>query len=372
MGLLGRLGFAAESAAQPKGGLLSRLAIGGGLLGGGALLASEADAQDDPLGSARSRVAELENDLNTFDKGSPTEVQQALLRKGFPLKKVDGKIGPETAAAISSYRTQTLKELDSARTRLATVEGAAQAQAVAQQRQAAFDATKASPIEEGLREVGPWATAGLGLALGIGSRSGAVKKAAAKAAEKIAASDAFLSLAPASFTKRGAAHVEQMVRPANLNEFWRLGGAGERVPFKASSSGEWRPRADVATPSELYPDQSKTFRTNDIGMIGSGLGEAGLSGGIWLQAQSELQAAQEAADKDPSEANLARLERAKDMVKVAEGVARLGLGFAAGRAGGALKMPYPSARPNIAGAEAERALILEALKKRKAALVGQK
>lgn len=104
----------------------------------------------------------------------------------------------------------------------------------------------------------------------------------------------------------------------------------------------------------------------DIGVIGSGLAEAGISTGANLSAQAEEAAAQAAVDADPSEANLARLERARDMVKITETLQRIGLGLAVGRAGAAFKTPYASARPNIAGAEAERALLLQAIQRSRA------
>lgn len=356
MGLLSRvMGNAAETAA-PKG-LLSRAlpaAALGGALGGTLLLSSpDAMAQDAPdLVAAQSRIAELEQDLKTFDSGSAEDVQKTLLRKGFPLKRVDGKIGPETASAIGQYRQQTLDELEKARARLKDAET-----------QAAYASTQASPEHEALREFGPWAATAAGLALGVASRGGAVKKAATQAAKKIAEADALLTPGAVVMGKNMASPRGLTIRAANINEFWRLGGADGQVPFAVKSTGEWRPKPGATSPSDLFPAAASKFRANDYGMVGSGVAEAGLSAGAWVMAQNELEAAQVAADAEPSAANLARLERARDMLKIAESAARLGLGFAGGRAFGALKMPYSSARPNIPGAEAERALLLDAIQR---------
>jgi hypothetical protein len=94
-----------------------------------------------------------------------------------------------------------------------------------------------------------------------------------------------------------------------------------------------------------------------------------LSGGGAYLARQELAAAQAAYNQDRSEVNLNRLERARDMVAVADLAWRAGLGYAAGRAGGAYTHPYSNARPNVAGAESERMqlnqLLAPARKRRK-------
>ena len=232
----------------------------------------------------------------------------------------------------------------------------------AQQRQQnAYEATAPSDKQELLREVGPWLGVGAGLLLGKMTRGGAVRQAAAKATEQAAKADALLT---SGALGRGMGNPKGLTsRAANLNEFWRMGGSEGQVPFKTLASGETRPRGGAMDPNDLFPVGAKHFRSNDVGMMGSGLAEAGVSGTMLLSAQAEVAAAQDAADKDPSEANLARLERAKDMAKVAETAARFGLGFAGGRAFGALQKPYVNIRPNIAGAEAERALLLDAIRK---------
>jgi hypothetical protein len=338
-------------------GWLSRLAksaapavAAGGALGGTALLsAPQATAQDDTeLKASQHRIAELENELSIFDAGSATEVQEALRRKGFPIK-VDGKIGPESAGAIGQYRDQVKEELETARTRLAAAET-----------HAAHEATQAGPMQEALREFAPIAAPLAGIALGLASRGGAVRKAATQAAKKVGEANALLSPGPVS--RGGASPKGLMSRVGNINEFWRLGGAGERVPFAVKPSGDWRPRPGATSPSALFPEGSKTFRANDYGVMGSGLAEAGVSGGGWALAEAEMESAQAAVDQDPSEANFARLERARDLVALARVAMSVGGGVAAGRGIAAFKTPYASSRPNIAGAEAQRAMLLKHLR----------
>lgn len=331
-------------------------AVGSGAAAGGAglLAANEANAQEQSqeLAAAQERVRHLEAELDIFssvnasDPDSVRRAQQALLARGLDVA-VDGRLGGETARAIREHRTQVANALEPARQQVEALE-----------LQERSRATRAGPTREALREFGPWAAMAAGAYLGHRSRLGAVKGEAARLAQRNARVDALLTPGPVSTARSAAAGVERLRRATNINEFWRAGGAGERVPYAATGAENgFKRRTRAAEPSDLFPSQAANFRTTDVGVIGASLGEAGGSFYGLQLAEAELSQAQAAVDRDPSEANLVRLERARDMVAIAQTGIRAGLGIAGARAGGALIHAYPRLRPNIAAAEQERMLL---------------
>lgn len=374
MGWMSKVAQVVAGEKPSVGGLLSRAGIVGGLGAGGAWLMSPEEERissvsyerDPEIEVTRSRVAKLQNDLDVFDKGTPEEIQQALDKRGFDLGPtgVDGNIGDITKAAIRDYRIQTAAELDKERKRLAELEGLDTKLSNDAKQQAAYEATAPSEKHELLREFG-WIPATLGaVALGKMTRGGAVKKALLDSTKKAADADAFLMPGVAVARGSGANLNPKGLtsRASNLNKFWNMGGADDAVPFTYNANSGWKARPKAMEPSQLFPEDPRTFRGGDYAMMGTGVGEAGLSGAGWLAAEAELKAAQEAVDKDANEANLARLERARDLVALTQTMMRVGLGFAGGRYLGALNKPYASVRPNTAGAESERALLLDTIR----------
>lgn len=363
MGWMSKVAQVVAGEKPSVGGLLSRAGLVGGLGAGGAWLMSPEEerlaAPSNPeLEGIRSRVSELQEKLRVLSNGTPEEKQQFLINAGHYVKP-DGKIGKDSSDKIGQFTAAAVAELEKLRPRLAELETEAT-------QQAAYEATAPSEKHELLREFGPWAATAAGLGLGLLTRGGAVKKAAIESAKKAAAADALLmpGVAVADGAKAALSPKGLTSRAANLNEFWRMGGAEGAVPFIDKPKVGWRARTGAAEPSELFVEQSPHLRANDVGMIGSGIGEAGLSTGAYFAANAELEAAQKIADENPTQANLARVERAKDMLKIAESAMRLGLGFAGARGFAALKTPYKSIRPNVPGAEAERSLLLDAIRSR--------
>lgn len=367
-------------AARQKFGIGARSVISGGA---GLMAASAASALGDPLPApsqqpssltdARARVAQLEDRDQTFssvDATNPESVKQAqrvLLASGIPVR-VDGNIGPETAAAIRQFRDQNARDLQTARNDLQDA-----------QHQAAARATRAGPERQAAREVLPYAGVLLGLAIGHGSRSAAVRRITQELAERNIKTDALLSAEPllrggrTSAAAQIATTTDAARRMANVNEFWRLGGAGERVPFKPTGgSVGFAGRRGAASASSLFAPKSSTARVPDWAVIGGGAADAAASTAMLSNAQKELDAAQAAADQDPSEANLARLEQAKDQVAVWETAQRVGFGVAAGRAVGTFSHRYPTTiRPNVAGAEGELTLLNQFLAAQRRAARGR-
>lgn len=358
---------ALSAARQRFGGLRHSVVSGGaGLMVASAasafadpLAAPEPSAQPSMLASARSRVAELEQRDQTFsnvdatDPQSVAQAQRALLAAGIPIR-VDGNLGPQTAAAIRQFRDQNARDLQTARNDLQEA-----------QHQAAARATRAGPERQAAREMLPYAGVLLGLAIGHGSRSSAVRRVARELAERNIKTDALLSAEPLlqagrrSAAAQAATTTDAARRMANVNEFWRLGGAGERVPFRpAGGQAGFAARRGAASASSLFAPRASTARIPDWAVIGGGAADAAASTVMLNNAQQELAAAQTAADRDPSEANLTRLEQAKDQVAVWTTAQRVGFGVAAGRAVGTFSHRYPvSIRPNVAGAEGELALL---------------
>ena len=277
----------------------------------------------------------------------------------------DGALGIETRTAIANERKRITDErarvsvdLTKARADLETQEGVVRRISDDERARGA----RAGPWQQAAREFGPWFAAALGAYVGHRTRTGAVSRANELTERNVAGANALLTPGPLMPGRSAAARADTMGRAANMNEFWSRGGAGEAVPFSpAQTARGFRGRPGAAEAATLFPPDTRRFRGQDFGHIGAGLGEAGLSAGGWYLAQQELAAAQAAVDRDRSEINLARLERAHDMAAVAQAFMRAGLGYAGGRRGGAFTHPYSNARPNISGAEGERMILNQLL-----------
>ncbi len=332
-------------------GSLGRAAAGG-VIGGAVGSTADAEAQDygAQLQAVSDRIAELEADQMFFRDATAEQIQERLTKEGFDLGKygADGKIGRDTAAAIKGLKAQIEQDLTDNRARRKELEN-----------QIAFEKTRPNDAQQILREAAPYLGAAAGIFFGGRSRMGAVKKAAVGAQADIARANSLLTPGPINTSRNALARAAVKGQPANINEFWRMGGAGENVPFDVNTKGDWRSRPKATPPSKLFPEKTPRLRAGDYAVIASALGEAGISTVGIEMVQKELEAAQAEAAKNPTEANLQRVEQARDMLGVLTAAQRLGLFFAGGRALSAWKKPYQSARPNIAEAEAERARLLE-------------
>jgi len=360
--------------AAPKSQRRSGISIPRALVGGavGGVMGAEADPQtadiqarmqgvNDRIAKIEREIAATESALKIYDTGSPKEVQAQLLRDGFDWVKQDEVIGPQTSRAIAEKRKQNTAEIAQKRADIEAERGRLKDL----ETQAAYAETAPSDAIKVLREAGPIGGAIAGLVLGALSRGGAVKSVAKKAAAQTNKLNALLTPGPVA-TPRSAANSNALARrAANVNEFWRLGGAGENVPFSTNGKGEWRPRSKAASPSSLFPSKTGIMKGGDYGVIASALAESGLATVAQQAAQQEIKAAQAAVDKNPTKENLERLENAKTIEAIATSAQRLGLALAGARATAALKMPYTAMRPDIGAAESERALILQAVRRAK-------
>jgi hypothetical protein len=148
-------------------------------------------------------------------------------------------------------------------------------------------------------------------------------------------------------------------RVAETNEFWRLGGRGGNVPFNQTPGvgRGYGVNPNAAPASELFP-QPHGFRSQVRGpdyALTAGYGVDAVVMEVRAhQAHEEVKAAREDYRKDPTEANLSRLQRALDMEGFWTAAARTGQMAIPAHALTTKLMPYQYPRPgNVAAAEAE-------------------
>lgn len=338
MSLLGKL-------RDPR--VLAMLGLGGGLAASEAM-ADPGDSEN--LLAAREALARIERERDDFRAADSKRKQQILVENGAGYTKDDGILGLDSGAKIEKYFSDLEQRASDAQ----------KAIDVATKDQA-YQRTRPSVGQEIMREAMPWVGTAVGGLAGLAGRGGAVKKAAKGLLAKIAESDALVDTSPVSLSRADRPALHQRI--ADVNDFWVRGESEGAVPFIQKKSGGWRHNPDALGAAELYPEPNTFLRANDLGWMGAAAGETGLSGAGWAAAEEELKTAEEIARNDPTEANLARVQRAHDMVMWLSTATRLGLSYLGGRGFGAFKTPYVHQRPNVPGAEAERAMLSDAVKK---------
>lgn len=354
--------------------------------GGGA----ELEAANERVNMATQRVADVDANIATLkseldllerayarDPGvDATQVQLLLEARNFDLgpKGADGRIGPDTREAIkgniATIKGEIAKEQSQREKAVSEVADARKGVTQAEMRLAQQEA-EVGPVTKIMREVAPWAGTIGGLAIAGFSRRGAVVKSRVAAQQAAARANALLNTSTkVSRAQRGADSLS--TRASNLNEFWRLGGAGDNVPFKKTKEGKWTQRPKPMEPSRLFPAEKNPIRSMDAGIMAGGALEAGGSQLLIMDNQKKADEARANIEKYAKAGDLAgvkraqaQLEEAENMVALATAARNLGLGIAGGRAVAALKMPYAPVRPNInmAAAEDEQALLLSKMKK---------
>lgn len=348
---------AAALQTRPGTGRGGALATGAGLAAA-TLTPAAASAQDassaGSLEAARARVAELEQNARRFesvnrrDPGAVRQTQeflqsQGLYGEGF---SPDGVWGQGTTDAVRQYLATIPPELEAARARVAELEEFA-----------AADATRAGPLHQAARFAAPYAGLMLGAGIGHVTRRGAVQANQRATAARAAMADALLTEGPVISGRSAAAQAAPLRRAANINDFWRLGGAGEAVPYRQGRTGFTR-RPKAAEPSALFPPGPELFRGNDWAAMAVAGGDAVLSHTMLMRAEEEVAAARAAVSRAPgNRAALARLEAARDAEAFWGAARAVGVGLGGGRLGSAYMDPYKPVRPNIAAAEGERALL---------------
>ncbi|MEL7446071.1 MAG: hypothetical protein AAGK02_09685 [Pseudomonadota bacterium] len=385
----------------------------------GADFAGELDAVSQQIAEIETNsIPALEEDLRLLESpdADPRMIQDTLQRRGFDLGPagIDGNIGPATRQAIAENIAQIRADREALRANIESLQerrNDLEIRAVSANQQSgnAF-------IEKGLPAAAT--VAGILGAYKLRGRGVAKSQQAARAIEDKA--NAFVTRLPpppgqpdkplrrflpgqeglrnqvaeeaaeadklakqfedrlagrggAGFTRSGINSPD--TRAANVNEFWRLGGAGEDVPFEPKAKGGWKPRKDPADLSTLYRPQgtvgrameplTSRVRVGDVAAVATGAADAALMEPLLQSARKDIEEAkadlaryEAARDATGIERAQERLQQAKTMETVFLTAQRMGIGLAAG--GGLATMKgggYATPRPNLAGAERERALV---------------
>jgi len=380
----------------PTNALAPRVVAGaaaGGVAGGlgGIANAQEADANNEflaPLAQERERIKGLEAELDIILNGT-VEEKQAYLAETRGLKvsasgRPDGNLGPDTRAAIQTARKDLEAAINEGRNREKNISGKAEQRRSEIEMKGAFDRTKPDGMVELARELGPWVGIGAGVLAGALMRKGAVNKTAAQSATRAASLNRLLSDATPTTSDIMTGRKAMGKRATNLNEFFYQGGAGkpdnlkqrvglepkQGVPFMTDNSGDWMARPNAKDAFDLFKPETKHFKMMDMAVIGASMAESEFAGNLAKGFHEEAKQAQAAVDKAQAEGNaanleiaMARLESAKNAEAAAIAFQRFGQVAALARTAGAFKMPYEYTRPNVKKAQADQALILDAIRR---------
>jgi len=321
-------------------------------------------------------IAQLEADMRLLEnpKGDPKEIQRLLKRRGFNLgpRGVDGVIGPDTDAAItdniakieaeiarkSSDREKAAAEVEKARKGVKDANMRAALKAA--EPNAAVDmATKAAQ-----------GAAFLAATYGAYRLRGRAVKAYEPVA-KAAARRANSLVNPGKLTAAKTGPNALNTRAANINEFWKQGGAGKNVPFQVDAQGAWSARPGAKEPSKLF--KAPRYLPGDVKfMAGAGVEAGGTkyAADKFAQesdkAEADMEKALKAGDDVAFNAALQRKKSADGAEAFLRVLERLGYGAMAGRALSGL-VRYPAVKANVNAADSERALLLQAMTKQKTA-----
>jgi hypothetical protein len=316
----------------------------GGVVGGATMFATPSEAGEKPSPQVQ-------------------RLQEQMRDAGYYSGPIDGLMGGQTQAARQAFERDQAERMRIEAERESAA--AAKAETERQRTEAEGIATARKHGDERLRQIEsevPWYSQALrdygplvgyvgGAGLGAATRYG-VKKAADAASRKVAERADQLFSQPAR---------DLPARVARVNQFWTEGrrpvlGAAE-APF-VSSPGTRRgfaPNENADPASVLYQPQRTKNALTDLGITAMFGGESALTQAtLEPEARSELQAAQEAVSRDPSEANIQRLQAAKDRFAGTEFVRNIGRGAAFSYPGSGLKFSRSPSRPNVSAAEAER------------------
>jgi hypothetical protein len=389
---------AANALAQKPGKLGTRTADAAaiatlGLQGGTAEAdtggaSAELKTANEQAATATKRVADvdanitrLQDELDLLERAyaqDPTvdakRVQLILEARDFDLgpKGADGRIGPDTRIAIKGNIAKIEGEIAKQQTERSKAE---QAEATALQtvkqaeRQAKLNAMQAKNEPNMVLDVASKVAMLAGLAGGVywakRGRGGAVAKSAPAAKAAAARANSLLNSKPLTTAKSGPNSLNQ--RAANINEFWKQGGAGRKVPFQVDASGKWTDKPGAMEPAQLFnPKWYQQYRNDDVlYMVTAAVDVGGSRAGInYLndeikKVETEYKTYEAEDDYASMERKLdekTRLEGLRTMLQITE---KVGGGYLLGRAVGSPLMPYAKVNASVKAAEAQRASLLQ-------------
>lgn len=291
------------------------------------------------------------------DKKAIEDLQRKLKSAGYYEGEIDGEMGTKTRNANKAFMDdqQKQQELEVERAKAE----AAKETALQKREEADRKAAQRTAGEERMREIEeqtPWYSqlirdygqlVGTGVGLGAGMLTrGLVKRGAESASKRIAdRAEAVLAGKPKDVPDR----------VSRINQFWDEGGAGNKVPFRRSTTApegfEANPKAVPA--SDLYRPQP-AVTGKDVGVMGFYGAEAGVSHEMANEARGRVEEARQRVSEDPSEVNIKSFQTAMDQAAAFEALSRMGVGGALGYGAGLAKSRPKHSRPNISAAEADR------------------
>jgi hypothetical protein len=331
------------------------------------------------LAGVDNKITQLEEELQLLERAAsqdPTvdakRVQLILDARGFDLgpKGADGKIGKDTRAAIAGNIKKIENDVETQRAEREKARGevAASRKSVTQAEIRAIQArAEPSPLATTATLAGQLGAIAGGLYLAKRGRAGAVLKSGPAAQAAAAKANALLSSKPATKALSGPGSINEQA--ANINAFWKMGGAGEKVPFKTAGTGRWSARSGAVEPAKLFePKWFQQYRSNDaLYMTVAGLDAIGSRVGI-NKLNEEINKTNTEITQFEADGNVAGAERAiqhkarlEGLRTAAEIAEKLGYGYLAGRSLSPL-MPYAKVAPDVKAAEAQRARLLQQMR----------
>ena len=333
-----------------------------------------AQRQLDQLMAQQTRLTKRQEDLTAestrFDSlretSQPSDdvrrVQEFLNARGASLT-VDGLYKGRTRDAIRQFQQETRRALTTVSNELNTL-----APNIQSAQQAIEEANRRAGVSAGsqrLRDVEanlPWYSRlmrdwsepiayAAGPVIGGLTRYGVVRHANRASADAARQAENLVISPP----------VDLPSRVGRANQFWARGqsGANAQDAFLRAPQAAYGFRANPNAPpaAELYrpPPGWRAPVTTDLPIMAGMGAEFALAEFQAHRARQELDAAQAAYDKDPNnEANIQRLQHAKDQVGLWQGLGVLGRMGAAGYGLTGLKVQRHPSRPDTYRAEAER------------------
>jgi hypothetical protein len=327
--------------------------------------------------NAQQKIGNAEQELKAFQGMSVAEKQRFLRDNGFTgpngeILEDDGATGGLTTYAINRYTDKVRGAISEGTRELSTVRGEmdkAQQAALKAERQAKLKAMQAKNQPNMALDIASKAAMLAGLAGGVylakRGRSGAVAKSAPAAKAAAAKANALLNSKRMTSAKTGPDSLNQ--RAANINAFWKQGGAGDKVPFKVDGQGNWTDRPGAMEPAQLFsPKWHQQYRNDDVlYMVTAAVDVGGSRAGInYLndeikKVDAEYKAYEAQDDFESMDRKLAektRLEGLRTALQITE---KVGGGYLLGRAVGSPLMPYAKVNANVKAAEAQRASLLQ-------------
>lgn len=312
-------------------------------------------------------------------------LQEELKRSGYYTGPIDGVMGEATSkAAAKRQQDEAAKgQQDLERQQAGAQQATAEARARELQLQKALADRKAaereagnqrfqdmekntSPVSKFIRDYSVPIGAALGFGAGVAGRMGAVKTSNMFASRRAEAGDRTMQNAPA-----GSPPVTQAdlgPRAGAVNDFWRQGqrSPNPAVPYEVTPNTAPGIRANVDPPpaAALYQPNRLANIATDTAIPAAGMAEWYLvDKGMVEPARAEMSAAFQAAEGDPSEVNLTRLQKAIDNLAFSQGLSNFGRGVAGGYLSTALKVRRdPTSPSRTPTAEAEQMAVNDYLR----------